>query len=350
MEHPVKDVRHVIRALCQGTPEEQRDAVNRHFLPSASFVHPFCCVPSFEGVQLPFIGKVNSRMLVLAIFKWQPMYKILSPKIDLEIESSVFDQRAGLLYLTIAQTFSIWFIPFHKAPVRLVSVLQLVPSPSSSQQTCQNGQQINGNGPQHRNGNRTPVDGIIPSQHELNIPGDDEPSYAEVASGAAHPPPVSGSSSVGSGHSSGGGGQVTTHKRSSSGSSGPTRYMIKKQEDYYQVNEFLKFIFTLPGAYVWWVWQLFSTFMCVLGVIFLGPVMRILEGGRSQNIWSAGPSSSGSIGTTGGSGSNGAARTSSASTDALTSGASSGVDGIKVGVTGVAGDLNLFSRQSKKEE
>ena len=59
--------------------------MNRYFAPNASFVHPFCRVPSFEKYHIPGLGEVNSRMLFLAILKW---YKILSPKIDIEVESS----------------------------------------------------------------------------------------------------------------------------------------------------------------------------------------------------------------------------------------------------------------------
>lgn len=68
--HKVKDIRGVIRSLCQGTPEEQHDAMNRYYVPSASFVHPFCRVPSFQGLRVPLIGEVDSRMLVLGIYKW----------------------------------------------------------------------------------------------------------------------------------------------------------------------------------------------------------------------------------------------------------------------------------------
>lgn len=83
----VKDIRHVLRALTQGSPSEQHDAVTRYFTPSASFIHPFCRVPSFSDIPVPFSGglSLNSRTLILAIYKW---YKILSPRIDVEIEST----------------------------------------------------------------------------------------------------------------------------------------------------------------------------------------------------------------------------------------------------------------------
>lgn len=37
----------------------------------------------------------------------------------------MFDEKSGLLYVSLRQTFSLWFFPLYKAPVRLVSVLQL---------------------------------------------------------------------------------------------------------------------------------------------------------------------------------------------------------------------------------
>jgi hypothetical protein len=81
-------------------------------------------VPSFSDKAVPLLGQVNSRTLILAIYKW---YKLLSPDITIQIESTVFDQRANLLYVSLSQTFSIWFLPFHKSPVRLVTLLHLVP-------------------------------------------------------------------------------------------------------------------------------------------------------------------------------------------------------------------------------
>ncbi|KAK3688501.1 hypothetical protein B0T22DRAFT_440039 [Podospora appendiculata] len=240
MEHPVKDIRGVVRALCQGTPEEQQEAVAKYFVPSAEFVHPFCRVPPFEGVRVPLVGEVNSRMLVLAIFKW---YKILSPKIELEIESTVFDQRASLLYLTIAQTFSIWFLPFHKAPVRLVSVLHL------EQQRQQS-----------TNGTHTPLPN---GHHDDDDDNNDEPSYAEVVAGAV--PEKSETTTTTTSRPNGGG-----HAHA------PRCYMIKKQEDLYQVNEFLKFVFSAPAGTVYAFWQLFSTVFCVLGALLLSPLMRLI--------------------------------------------------------------------------
>ncbi len=69
--------------------------------------------------------------------------------------------------------------------------------------------------------------------------------------------------------SSAGGGEEDT-------SPGPRRYMIAKQEDLYQVNEFLKFIVPLVGAPGWFAWQVLSTIMCLFGVLVCWPVLSLL--------------------------------------------------------------------------
>ena len=69
--------------------------------------------------------------------------------------------------------------------------------------------------------------------------------------------------------SSAGGGEEDT-------SPGPRQYMIAKQEDLYQVNEFLKFIVPLVGAPGWFAWQVLSTMMCLFGVLVCWPVLSLL--------------------------------------------------------------------------
>ena len=84
-----EDIRAVIRALCQGAPSDQEAALGSYFLPNASFTHPFCRVPSFSQLQLPLIGPLESRQLILAIYRW---YRMLSPRIsDLSIDSCGMD-------------------------------------------------------------------------------------------------------------------------------------------------------------------------------------------------------------------------------------------------------------------
>ena len=166
--------------------------------------------------------------------------------------------------MTISQVFSIWFIPFHKAPVRLITVLQLVPSHQLQNATT------NGSGG-GTNGNR---DDQTPNHH-LNGTDEDEPSYAEVLAGSAQPPASPSSSTRGN---------SSTHTNGGSRGSGPNRYMIKSQEDHYQINEFTKFILGVPGAYIWYIWQLFSTVACIVGLLLFGPIMGFLAPYLSRGV------------------------------------------------------------------
>lgn len=81
----MKEIRTVIRDLVQGSPKEQYDALFNHFTEDAAFTHPFCHVPSFGNVDIPFLFTINSRWLVLMIYRW---YRILSPNIAMNIESA----------------------------------------------------------------------------------------------------------------------------------------------------------------------------------------------------------------------------------------------------------------------
>jgi len=113
MEDPTREIAQVIHLLTQSRPSLQRQTIETYFTPTASFTHPFCRTGSFNG----------SRWLIWCIFRW---YKILSPKIELTVESVAFDKSALLLYISMHQLFRIWFIPFHRSPVHFVTVLQLV--------------------------------------------------------------------------------------------------------------------------------------------------------------------------------------------------------------------------------
>jgi hypothetical protein len=74
MDNPLSEITPLVHALTQGTPQQQKDTINKYFTPDASFTHPFCRTGSFDG----------SRVLIHAIFQW---YKVLSPRIELEVES-----------------------------------------------------------------------------------------------------------------------------------------------------------------------------------------------------------------------------------------------------------------------
>ncbi|KAH9828928.1 40S ribosomal protein S7 [Teratosphaeria destructans] len=132
MDDPIAVIEPVIRALTQGTPKEQEEAVNKYCTPDFAFTHPFCRTGSFQG----------SRLVYRYILRW---YKIMSPKIDIQINSigksmtslcdlrnekthefwPAFDETNLILYVNCSQVFAIWFLPFHRSPVTLTTVLNL---------------------------------------------------------------------------------------------------------------------------------------------------------------------------------------------------------------------------------
>ncbi|RAR09096.1 bli-3 protein [Stemphylium lycopersici] len=173
MEDPVKEIPAVIHLLTQSPPSLQRATIEKYFTPNAAFSHPFC--RTWSGP--------NSRWLVQATYRW---YKIMSPRIDLTVQSVAFDEANLTLYVTIFQIFRIWAVPFYYAPVRLTTVLSLRHSPSMG------------------------------------------------------------------------------------------KYYIEKQDDLYQVDQWIRFV--APGGWMLvWLWQAWATFFCVLGMWLLWPVTWIEE-------------------------------------------------------------------------
>ncbi|KAF3350763.1 hypothetical protein VdG2_01227 [Verticillium dahliae VDG2] len=120
MDHPVKEIRPIIKSLTQGTPAEQQQTLETYFPPDATFAHPFCRVPSIPTYALPFLPDtpVNSRLVILFIYRW---YRILSPRIDVDISSAVHDQKQNLLYLQITQAFTFFFLPVYTPRIRLTT-------------------------------------------------------------------------------------------------------------------------------------------------------------------------------------------------------------------------------------
>ncbi|KAF5640532.1 flavin-binding monooxygenase [Fusarium sp. NRRL 52700] len=206
MEHPVKEIGGVIKSLTQGSPDVQESTLREYFLPNASFSHPYCRVPSISKGQIPLAGGLESIQLILAIYRW---YRTLSPHIDLKVDSAAFDQKSGLLYVSIRQTFALWFIPLYKAPVKLVSVLQLTQlSPESSSED----------------------EGSEDSKPRRQNP----------------------------------------------------RYYIASQEDLYPVNDCIQFLCPGLGPFLWTIWQLYSTWLCVMGSLLFLPVYFLLNGTPSK--------------------------------------------------------------------
>ncbi|KAL8689772.1 MAG: hypothetical protein Q9218_004627 [Villophora microphyllina] len=211
MENPVSEIPRVIRLLTQSTPATQRATVEQYFTPSASFTHPFCRTGSFEG----------SRWLIWCIYRW---YKIMSPRIDLDIDGIAFDEKNLTLYVNIHQVFRIWIIPFFNAPVSLVTVLKLVRYPALPPQ---------------------------PSYSTSINPNDTQNGSLDKASSSDKP-----------------------------------LFFIQSQNDLYQVNEFFKFFSQfgiLSGLLL--LWQFVATAFCILGAAIFWPVSWVEQnviGGNSQ--------------------------------------------------------------------
>jgi len=237
MDDPVKQIEGVIRSLTQGSPNEQAAALNRYFIPNAEFQHPFCRVPPFANVSLPLVGEVNSRQLVLAIFRW---YRIISPRIDLKVNSVQFDEAAQKMYIDINQRMALWFIPFYAANVNLVTRLSLVKETQ--------------NQPSQRESYRQLANGDS-REHDLSKPirKGELPTFAEVASSKQ---PLSDENPE---------------------DEDEAQYYIAKQEDLYQVNEWIKFLVPFDiGTFIISIVQLIATWFCLAGTIAFFPLVWLL--------------------------------------------------------------------------
>ncbi|KAK3680078.1 hypothetical protein LTR78_000455 [Recurvomyces mirabilis] len=112
MDDPPTEIENIVLLLTEGTPKQQETTINQYFTPTASFTHPFCRTGSFQ----------NSRLLIHSIFRW---YKIMSPRISAHVLGIAYDEKNMVLYVDIKQVFAIWFVPFHRSPVRLTTKLSL---------------------------------------------------------------------------------------------------------------------------------------------------------------------------------------------------------------------------------
>lgn len=226
-------------------------------------MHPLCRVPGFgkDAVRQHTPARVaafvdqhdtdhhlqhaaeslNSRRIITAIFRW---YKILSPNIDLGIESVAWDANQHKLFVAMHQRFALWFVPLYAANVRLVVELQLQAV-------------VDGNG------------------HDGN-------SYAAVAAAAAAAAQQGQTTHI----------PNTARNRMVNGVPGTanqpprTRYYITRHEDHYQINEVLKF-FTLGfGAWLWALAQLFATSLCVGGAAVWDTALGVARGTKRTVVGS----------------------------------------------------------------
>lgn len=217
MENPVRDIVPVIHTLTQAIPSKQRQAVLQYFTPNAAFTHPFCKTGSWEANVFGY--ELTSRWATLLIYQW---YKILSLRIDLEVLNVTFNEDKLILYVDMHQHFRLWLVPFYDASVKLTSCLHLAEGDESG-----------------------PMSALTKQfENRYHSPSQNPYSYAAVAA------------------------PDDKHEGS------PKKlYYITLQEDLYQTSEWIKFLVPWNiGATLVVVWQLYATFLCVLGAIVLYPV------------------------------------------------------------------------------
>ncbi|KAL2441077.1 hypothetical protein ABEF95_011712 [Exophiala dermatitidis] len=154
------------------------------------------------------------------IYRW---YKILSPHIDIWVDSVAFDKESLLLYVSIRQNFKLWIVPFYNAPVKLVTVLQLTTDPEQTQTDLLELVQRKVRGV---------TDGIARNRRARNG--------------------INGGSS--------------SDSSSTTQNGGPQHYYIQSQNDLYQTSEWIKFLVPWGiGVFLIIVWQFSATIACLVG-------------------------------------------------------------------------------------
>ncbi|KAL6245519.1 hypothetical protein RBB50_007518 [Rhinocladiella similis] len=214
----VAEIPHIIQTLVTAPSDIQLETIKSYFTPTASFTHPFCRTGSFPG----------SIWLIVMIYRW---YKILSPHVDIWIDSVAFDKEKLLLYVSMHQDFRLWVVPFYIAPVKLVTVLQLTTDPTSQ-----------------------PPDESAPQVERSRSP---TKRAKKVRAGHGRRKSITFDDVAGG-----------------DGNEDDVKYYIQSQDDLYQTSEWIKFI--LPwgvGVLVMVLWQFWATFLCVVGTKAVDTIM-----------------------------------------------------------------------------
>lgn len=221
---------------------------------------PGCwCWPCIGGEFLLFLAHpLLNRLLT------PKADKILSPTVKATVESSILDDRARLLYVTTSTTSTLWFLPLRRGPIRAVSVLAL-----TEEQPSQNSNpNSNGNA-----SSSSPSSSHSTAKLDKENPlGDSphEPSFAQVASSTINTATAVDQTPTGTQRLS----QQSTNKPSAS----PKKYLIQSHTDLYQPDDLARLFFFGAGSLLCVYLRLAGTALCVLGMVFLGPVMRAAKG------------------------------------------------------------------------
>lgn len=113
MEDPVAEIESVVlNVTATQSPDIQQAAFQRYMSQDMGFRHPVCSIHPGP----------SSRNKVLGVYQW---YRVLSPRIDIRIDSVVFDEARRLLYVEGVQWFKLIFLPVKPVPARLIIRLTL---------------------------------------------------------------------------------------------------------------------------------------------------------------------------------------------------------------------------------
>jgi hypothetical protein len=121
---------------------------------------------------------------------------------SIDIESATVAERTSTVYVSINQTFALWFVPFYKARVHLTTVLKL--------------SRLTNLGSNENVGRNNIIEAREPAA--LTGPGQER-----------------------------------------------AKYFIASQEDLYQVNELVNFLMPGVAPLLWFAWQVYATLLCVVG-------------------------------------------------------------------------------------
>ncbi|KIM44240.1 hypothetical protein M413DRAFT_443262 [Hebeloma cylindrosporum] len=113
MENPVKEIVSIVQQLvATDSPNVQKAALETYMTPDVAFRHPVCVVESHA----------NSRDTLLGIYQWA---RVLSPRVEIKVDSIVFDENRRVMYLESVQWFKLFFLPTIASPARLITRLTL---------------------------------------------------------------------------------------------------------------------------------------------------------------------------------------------------------------------------------
>ncbi|KAF9472098.1 hypothetical protein BDN70DRAFT_998335 [Pholiota conissans] len=113
MENPVEEIKAVVHQLtATNSPDIQKAALESYMTSDVAFRHPVCSVNAGP----------NSRDTMLGIYQW---YRVLSPQIEIKVESIMFDSEKDVMILEGVQWFKLFFLPVKPMPARLIIRLTL---------------------------------------------------------------------------------------------------------------------------------------------------------------------------------------------------------------------------------